>query len=121
MPEMYFATAIIAADAALSTTTAVVTDGRYSGAAKGPAVGHVTPEAMDGGPLALVEDGDLIRLDAAARRLDLLVDEAELARRRTRWSPPPKPARGYSRLYVDHVTQAGLGCDFDFLAGTGEH
>jgi len=64
-----------------------------------------------------VPDGDLIRLDAGARRLDLLVDDAELARRRARWSPPPKPARGYTRLYVDHVTQAASGCDFDFLAG----
>src|ERR671932_310587 len=59
MPEMYFATAIIASDPNLSHTTAVVTDGRYSGAAKGPAVGHVAPEALDGGPLALVADGDL--------------------------------------------------------------
>jgi dihydroxy-acid dehydratase len=57
MPEMYFATAIIAADPALSHTTAIVTDGRFSGAAKGPAVGHGTPEALDGGPIALVEDG----------------------------------------------------------------
>src|SRR5919205_495601 len=69
MPEMYFASAIIAADPALSTTTAVVTDGRYSGAAKGPAVGHVAPEALDGGPIALVQDGDLIEIHIPERRL----------------------------------------------------
>ena len=99
MPEMYFATAIIAADAALSTTTAVVTDGRYSGAAKGPAVGHVTPEAMDGGPLALVEDGDLIEIHVPQRRLAIVGSggrqlaedqvQAMLAERRARWAPPP--------------------------------
>ncbi|HKA75251.1 MAG TPA: dihydroxy-acid dehydratase [Xanthobacteraceae bacterium] len=95
-----------------------ISDARMSGTAFGTVVLHVAPEAAAGGPLALVQDGDVIRLDAAARRLDLLVDEAELSRRRARWSPPQKPARGYTRLYVDHVTQAGLGCDFDFLAGT---
>src|SRR5207302_2132461 len=69
MPEMYFATAIIAADPTLSTSTAVVTDGRYSGAAKGPAVGHVAPEAAEGGPIALVEEGDLIEIHIPERRL----------------------------------------------------
>jgi dihydroxy-acid dehydratase len=97
-----------------------ISDARMSGTAFGTVVLHVAPEAAAGGPLALVRDGDLIRLDATTRRLDLLVDEAELARRRVHWSPPPKPARGYTRLYVDHVTQAGHGCDLDFLAGT-EH
>jgi dihydroxy-acid dehydratase len=94
-----------------------ISDARMSGTAFGTVVLHVAPEAAAGGPLALVCDGDLIRLDVPARRLDLLVDESELARRRQHWSPPPKPARGYTRLYVDHVTQAGLGCDFDFLSG----
>jgi dihydroxyacid dehydratase/phosphogluconate dehydratase len=59
----------------------------------------------------------LIRLDAPARRLELKVDDAELARRRTQWKPPAKPKRGYARLYVERVTQAEKGCDFDFLAG----
>ena len=68
--------------------------------------------------LALVRDGDRIRLDAAARKIDLLVEEAELTRRRAQWKPPEKPARGYGRLYVERVTQADKGCDFDFLAGT---
>src|SRR5262249_57295131 len=95
-----------------------ISDARMSGTAFGTVVLHVAPEAATGGPLALVQDGDIISLNAKTRRLDLKVDEAELGRRRARWSPPSKPARGYSRLYVDHVTQAGLGCDFDFLAGT---
>jgi dihydroxy-acid dehydratase len=94
-----------------------ISDARMSGTAFGTVVLHVTPEASAGGPLALVRDGDRIRLDAAARRIDLLVDEAELARRRATWKPPEKPARGYGRLYVERVTQADRGCDFDFLAG----
>jgi dihydroxy-acid dehydratase len=97
-----------------------ISDARMSGTAFGTVVLHVAPEAATGGPLALVQDGDRIRLDAAGRRLDLLVDDAELGRRRARWSSPAKPPRGYARLYVEHVTQAGQGCDFDFLAGTGE-
>jgi dihydroxy-acid dehydratase len=94
-----------------------ISDARMSGTAFGTVVLHVSPEAAAGGPLALVQDGDRIRLDTTGRRLDLLVDEAELTRRRQRWSPPPKPARGYTRLYTDHVTQAREGCDFDFLTG----
>jgi len=95
-----------------------ISDARMSGTAFGTVVLHVTPEASAGGPLALVRDGDRIRLDALARKIDLLVDEAELARRRAQWKPPEKPARGYGRLYVERVTQADRGCDFDFLAGT---
>src|SRR5207302_8087484 len=72
MPEMYFATTIIAADPALMATTAIVTDGRFSGAAKGPAVGHVTPEAVDGGPIGLVEEGDLIEIHIPERRLEIV-------------------------------------------------
>jgi dihydroxy-acid dehydratase len=99
MPEMYFATTIIAADPTLSSTTAVVTDGRYSGAAKGPAIGHVTPEALDGGPIALIENDDLIEIHIPQRRLSvvgvggraLTPDEIDsvLAQRRARWIEPP--------------------------------
>jgi dihydroxy-acid dehydratase len=92
-----------------------ISDARMSGTAFGTVVLHAAPEAAAGGPLALVRDGDVIRLDSAGRRIDLHVDEAELARRRAAWRPPAKPERGYRRLYVDHVTQAGAGCDFDFL------
>jgi dihydroxy-acid dehydratase len=93
-----------------------ISDARMSGTAGGTVVLHVAPEAAVGGPLALVQDGDEIVLDAGARRLDLLVPEAELARRRAAWRrPAPSLARGYRRLYVEHVLQAPQGCDFDFL------
>jgi dihydroxy-acid dehydratase len=94
-----------------------ISDARMSGTAFGTVVLHTTPEAAVGGPLALVRDGDRIRLDSNGRRLDLLVEEAELGRRREQWKAPEKPPRGYHRLYVDHVGQASEGCDFDFLAG----
>ncbi|HZS34231.1 MAG TPA: IlvD/Edd family dehydratase [Methylomirabilota bacterium] len=93
-----------------------VSDARMSGTAGGTVVLHVAPEAAVGGPLALVRDGDLIELDAPARRLDLLVPPEELARRRAAWRPPaPAPGRGYRRLFVERVLQAPAGCDFDFL------
>src|SRR6201987_4668770 len=69
MPEMYYAAAILSADPALSTTTAIVTDGRYSGAMRGPCIGHVAPEAIEGGPIALVAEGDLIEINMPERRL----------------------------------------------------
>jgi dihydroxy-acid dehydratase len=94
-----------------------ISDARMSGTAFGTVVLHVAPEASAGGPLALVRDGDIITLDSTRRRLDLAVDDAELARRRAAWMPPAKPARGYQRLYVERVTQADKGCDFDFLEG----
>jgi len=95
-----------------------ISDARMSGTSYGAVVLHVAPESAVGGPLALVEEGDRIRLDVAGRTLDLLVDEAELERRRRAWSPPPrKDKRGYRRLFEDHVLQANEGCDFDFLRG----
>src|ERR1700730_4177863 len=94
-----------------------ISDARMSGTAFGTVVLHIAPEAAAGGPLALVRDGDIIALDAPRRRLDLALDEAELAKRRSAWKPPAKPARGYARLYVERVTQADKGCDFDFLGG----
>jgi dihydroxy-acid dehydratase len=76
----------------------------------------VAPESFIGGPLALVRDGDPIRLDVAACRLELLVEDAELARRKAQWeAPKPRFERGYGRLFTQHVTQADRGCDFDFL------
>jgi dihydroxy-acid dehydratase len=87
-----------------------------SGTAFGTIVLHVTPEAADGGPLGLVRSGDRIRLSVAGRRLDLLVPEEELARRRAAApAPAPAPSRGYARLYHEHVLSADRGCDFDFL------
>ena len=95
-----------------------VSDARMSGTAGGTVVLHVAPEAAVGGPLAHVRDGDEILLDAEARRLDLLVDDAELARRRGDWRAPSSlPERGYRRLFGERVLQAPEGCDFDFLVG----
>jgi dihydroxy-acid dehydratase len=94
-----------------------MSDARMSGTAFGTIVLHISPEAAVGGPLALIRSGDRIRLDVPARRIDLMVDEAELKNRRERWRPPgPERAqRGYAKLYRDHVGQADEGCDFDFL------
>jgi dihydroxy-acid dehydratase len=94
-----------------------ISDARMSGTAFGTVVLHASPDAASGGNLALVNNGDRIRLSVRERRLDLLVSEDELAARRGSWSPPPVPARGYARLYREHVLQATEGCDFDFLRG----
>jgi dihydroxy-acid dehydratase len=93
-----------------------ISDARMSGTAYGTIVLHVSPEAAAGGPLALVKNGDRLRLSVKARRIELLVPDAELAKRRAAWKPPVAlPARGYARLYMEHVLQAEHGCDFDFL------
>jgi dihydroxy-acid dehydratase len=98
-----------------------ISDARMSGTAYGTCVLHVSPESWVGGPLALVEEGDRISLDAERGRLDLLVSEGELEARRTRWmKPAARYSRGYMALYGDRVTQAHLGCDFDFLSGDAE-
>jgi dihydroxy-acid dehydratase len=97
-----------------------ISDARMSGTAFGTVVLHVTPEAAVGGPLAVVRTGDRIRLDVPARRLDLLIDEAELAARMAALPPAEAgPARGYARLFDEHVLQADEGVDFDFLRGEG--
>ena len=95
-----------------------ISDARMSGTAFGTIVLHVTPEAAAGGPLALVRTGDRIRLSVKDRRIDLLVDEAELARRRTGYvsaQSDPKTLRGYDKLYAEQVLQADQGCDFGFM------
>jgi dihydroxy-acid dehydratase len=94
-----------------------ISDARMSGTAYGTVVLHVSPEAALGGPLALVQTGDRIRLSVRERRLDFEVEASELARRMAQWSAPRFPARGYQRLYAEHVMQAEEGCDFDFLRG----
>ena len=95
-----------------------ISDARMSGTAYGTVVLHVAPEAAAGGPLALVQNGDLITLDVAARSLHLHVDDAELAARRAAWTPPaPAATRGYVKMYIDHVQQADQGADLDFLNG----
>ena len=92
-----------------------ISDCRMSGTAFGTIVLHVTPEAAAGGPLALIETGDRIRLSVRERRIDLLVAEAELARRRQAWRPPPKPRRGWDRIMAEQVLQADEGCDLAVL------
>jgi L-arabonate dehydrase len=94
-----------------------ISDARMSGTAYGTVVLHVAPEAAAGGVLGLVRDGDIIELDVAGRRLELMVSEAELALRRADWVPPEAPVGGYQSLYVEKVLQADSGCDFDFLVG----
>ncbi len=93
-----------------------ISDARMSGTAYGTIVLHVSPEAAAGGPLALVRNGDRIRLSVKQRKIDLLLPENELSKRKAAWKPPvTPPARGYAKLYMDHVLQAEHGCDFDFL------
>ncbi|RJF73966.1 IlvD/Edd family dehydratase [Rhodopseudomonas palustris] len=98
-----------------------ISDARMSGTAFGTIVLHITPESADGGPLALVRSGDRIKLDVAARRIDLLVEEGELARRRAALPPSAsvRPQRGYAQLFHDTILQADEGCDFDFLTASG--
>ena len=96
-----------------------ISDCRMSGTAFGTIVLHVAPEAAVGGPLALARSGDRIRLSVQDRRLDLLVDEAEMAARRAAWTPAPAPARGWDRLVHEQVTQAPLGADLAFLRPPG--
>ncbi|MCD8261045.1 MAG: dihydroxy-acid dehydratase [Bacteroides sp.] len=111
MPEMFYTTEAIASDPVLVESVALITDGRFSGATRGPAIGHVSPEASEGGPIALVEEGDLIRIDIPARRLDIVGVQGEekepqkieeiLAERRTRWvKPPSRYTNGILSIYT---------------------
>lgn len=93
-----------------------ISDARMSGTSYGTVILHACPEAAAGGPLSVVETGDLIRLDVPQRRLDVAISPADLAARLAIWSSPQSPhLRGYPRLYIDHVLQCDEGCDFDFL------
>jgi dihydroxy-acid dehydratase len=97
-----------------------VSDARMSGTSYGACVLHVAPEAHVGGPLALVQDGDLVTLDVEARVLRVEISDEEMERRRAAWTaPPPKFERGYGALYYEHITQANEGCDFEFLSRPG--
>jgi dihydroxy-acid dehydratase len=110
MPEMFYTTEAIASDPELSASVAIITDGRFSGATRGPAIGHVSPEAVEGGPISLVEEGDLIKIDIPGRALDIVgiksveMDKKEienvLAERRKKWQPPKlKKDKGVIRFY----------------------
>jgi dihydroxy-acid dehydratase len=113
MPEMLTPTSALVG-AGLGDAVALLTDGRFSGGSHGFIVGHVTPEAQEGGSIALVEDGDTISIDAEKNSMDLEVSEAELAGRRARWTPPPlKATRGTLFKYIKNVKSASEGCVTD--------
>ena len=93
-----------------------LSDARMSGTAYGACVLHVAPESFIGGPLALLRNGDIVRLDIPNRAIDMLVSDPELAERKAAWvAPEPKAGRGYGWLFARHIGQADTGCDFDFL------
>ena len=93
-----------------------ISDARMSGTSYGACVLHVAPESFVGGPLALLKTGDIVRMDLPNRRLDMLVYEEEIARRKAAWTPPqPRFERGWGYMFSRHVTQADKGCDFDYL------
>jgi dihydroxy-acid dehydratase len=109
MREMLSPTAAIMG-MGLGTKVALITDGRFSGGTHGPCIGHISPEAMEGGPIALVREGDPIVLDIPKRKLSLHVPAEELARRRKGWkAPAPKVAKGYLSRYAKLVRSAGEG------------
>ena len=113
MPEMLTPTSVIMG-AGLGQDVALITDGRFSGGSHGFIIGHVVPEAQDGGPIALVRDGDVISIDAKKLTLDLEVDEAEMARRREAWTAPPlKATKGTLFKYIRAVKSATEGCVTD--------
>jgi dihydroxy-acid dehydratase len=109
MREMLLPTATLAG-MGLSDKVVLITDGRFSGGTRGAAVGHVSPEAQEGGPIAMVREGDLVELDVPGRRVELLVPPEELARRREGWTPPePRVREGYLAVYARQVSSASLG------------
>lgn len=109
MREMLSPTATIAG-MGLSESVALITDGRFSGGTRGPCIGHISPEAMEGGPIAVIRDGDRIRIDIPKRKIDLLVSDDEIKERLSRWRHPrPRVAKGYLSRYARMVSSAGKG------------
>jgi dihydroxy-acid dehydratase len=115
MPEMLTPTSALAG-AGLDLSVALITDGRFSGASRGASIGHVAPEALDGGPIAFVQDGDMISIDIPARKLALEVGDDELERRKTAWQRPARKYSGVLRRYVAFVSGAETGA----VLGGGE-
>ena len=125
MPEMFYTSEAISSDKELGRSIALITDGRFSGASTGPVIGHCSPEAQTGGPIALVEEGDLIELDVFARKLNIIgikgekktpeeVD-AELAKRRTAWQPKPRKYKsGVLRLFSELAASPMKGAYLDY-------
>jgi dihydroxy-acid dehydratase len=113
MPEMLTPTSAIMG-AGMGSDVALMTDGRFSGGSHGFIVGHVTPEAQEGGPIALVRDGEQITIDAEANRIDLAISADELARRKSAFKAPPfKATRGTLYKYIKNVKSASEGCVTD--------
>lgn len=113
MREMLQGTAAITG-MGLSDSVALITDGRFSGGTRGPCIGHISPEAMEGGPLCIVRDGDEILIDIPNRKLDLLISEDEMKSRHQAWTPPePKVKEGYLARYARLVTSASTGAVFE--------
>jgi dihydroxy-acid dehydratase len=112
MREMLSPTSAIAG-MGLIESVALVTDGRFSGGTRGPCIGHVSPEAQEGGPIALVHDGDIIEIDIPARKLDLKVSQEELAKRKAQFKPPEKKVTGYLARYRKYVSSASKGAIFE--------
>jgi dihydroxy-acid dehydratase len=113
MPEMLSPTSVIMG-AGLGNDVALITDGRFSGGSHGFIIGHIAPEAQEGGAIALVRDGDLIRIDAETRRIDVELDGTALAARRAKWTAPPlKVTRGTLYKYIKNVKSASEGCVTD--------
>ena len=125
MPEMFYTSEAISSDKELGRSIALITDGRFSGASTGPVIGHCSPEAVDGGPIALVEEGDLIEIDVMARKLEIIGIHGErktpeeidavLAERRKNWKPrEPKYKKGVLRLFSEHAVSPMKGAYLDF-------
>jgi dihydroxy-acid dehydratase len=109
MREMLSSTATIAG-MGLSESVALLTDGRFSGGTRGPCIGHISPEAMEGGPIAIIKDGDRIKIDIPKRKIDLMLSDKEIKERLSRWKPPePKIKKGYLSRYARMVSSAGSG------------
>ncbi|MEF9438561.1 MAG: dihydroxy-acid dehydratase, partial [Candidatus Mariimomonas ferrooxydans] len=107
--EMLNATASIAG-MGLSESVALITDGRFSGGTRGPCIGHISPEAMEGGPIAIVRDGDIISIDIPKRKIDILLNDKEIEKRFKTWKPSkPKITRGWLARYSALVTSANTG------------
>ena len=109
MREMLSPTAAIAG-MGLSESVALITDGRFSGGTRGPCIGHISPEAMEGGPLAILKNGDRIRIDIPGRRLDVVLTDPEIQKRLQKWKKPaPKITKGYLARYARFVSSANEG------------
>jgi len=92
---------------------ALITDGRFSGGSRGAAIGHVSPEAAEGGPIAVVRNGDQIEIDIPGKKLNVLISKEELKKRLSRWKPPKKELKGYLKRYARLVTSANTGATFE--------